>query len=651
MSPCTVTHLDDTLTLSTGRVTRRFRWNNGNLVSLELRGNQPGQVWPLAGDQPDLALPGVDAAATDGSLVVVETPAGVTPAHTRAEVTCRFGDLSVKRVFRLYDDCPAIACDVYLRGRWPGEPAAQAAGVMERLAMARPHLRLTCVQFLDWSDRRNNMVRTHTYLPYRYEDRLEGNLFLIQDTLDTSGLFVLKEAPCADAHLAWPGFDLFCKRGDLRLAGIGLTGADVSDSEWTRGYGFVTGIAGGTEYELLAALKDYQARLRLRLPERDEMVLLNTWGDRGQDTHIGEAFALRELEAAHRLGISHFQLDDGWQAGRTLNSAAPGGTLSDLWERDGFWSVHPQRFPRGLAPVVEQARRLGVQLGLWYNPSRDRGYPNWRKDAETLIGLYRAYGIRTFKIDGVDIPDKQSDRNLRAMFDMVVEATGGDVVFNLDITAGHRWGYHCGNEYGNLFLENRYTDVGNYYPHWTLRNLWQLARYVPAQNLQIEFLNRWRNAAQYQPDDPLAPQRVPFDYCFAITMMAQPLAWFEAANLPDEAFSAAPVIKAYRRHQARIHSGRIFPIGDEPSGLGWTGFQSILDDTHGYLLVFREWNEQPQANVGLWNLAGQRVRCTPVTGHGAGFTRTAGPDGALAVALPTPFSFALWEYQVMTGAA
>ena len=30
----------------------------------------------------------------------------------------------------------------------------------------------------------------------------------------------------------------------------------------------------------------------------------------------------------------------------------------------------------------------------------------------------------------------------------------------------------------------------------------------------------------------LAPGRVPFEYCFAITMMAQPLAWFEASGLP-----------------------------------------------------------------------------------------------------------------------
>ncbi len=159
--------------------------------------------------------------------------------------------------------------------------------------------------------------------------------------------------------------------------------------------------------------------------------------------------------------------------------------------------------------MVERSKALGIELCLWFNPSKDDSYAHWRDDADALIGLYREYGIRTFKIDGVMIPDKRADLNLRGMFERVMDATGGQAVFNLDVTAGRRWGYHYGNEYGNIFLENRYTDWSNYYPHWTLRNLWMLSRYVPPQNLQIEFLNRWRNADRYPADDPLAPGRVP----------------------------------------------------------------------------------------------------------------------------------------------
>jgi hypothetical protein len=407
----------------------------------------------------------------------------------------------------------------------------------------------------------------------------------------------------------------------------------------------VTGIAGAGEYSLLSALHAYQSQVRRRIAQRDEMILVNTWGDRGQDARLGEAFAMAEVEAASRLGASHFQLDDGWQAGRTTNSAFAGGTLTGIWEREGFWSVHPQRFPRGLAPVVQRAHERGVQVGLWFNPSKDHSYANWQNDANTLIDLHKKYGIRTFKIDGVDVLDKRGETNLRAMFDTVLQASNGDVVFNLDITAGHRFGYHYFNEYGNLFLENRYTDVPNYYPHWTLRNLWMLSRYVPAQNLQMEFLNKWRNTAKYPADDPLAPAHVPFDYCFAVTMIGQPLAWFEASNLPEEAFVAAPIIHAYRQRQERIHSGHILPIGAEPSGTAWTGFQSILDESSGYLLVLRELNERPSAAMRLWGLAGRTIACTHLLGRGADYRGQISDDGALVFSLPQPFSFALYEYE------
>ncbi len=217
--------------------------------------------------------------------------------------------------------------------------------------------------------------------------------------------------------------------------------------------------------------------------------------------------------------------------------------------------------------------------------------------------MFHEYGIRTFKIDGVEIPDKRAETNLRRMLEAVLEATGQQAVFNLDVTAGHRFGYFDFTQYGNKFLENRYTDWSNYYPHWTLRNLWMLSRYVPSRTLQVEFLNKWRNPANYPADDPLAPAKVPFDYLFAVTMPAQPLAWFEAGSLPAEAFDIAGLLQTYREHCEALHSGTLLPIGESPCGTGWTGFQSCAGGA-GYFLIFREWNQRPQAALACWLPAG-----------------------------------------------
>ena len=38
-------------------------------------------------------------------------------------------------------------------------------------------------------------------------------------------------------------------------------------------------------------------------------------------------------------------------------------------------------------------------------------------------------------------------------------------------------------------------------------------------------------------------------------------AWFEGSELPAAGFEIAPIIHAYRQHQADIHRGAILPIG------------------------------------------------------------------------------------------
>jgi hypothetical protein len=767
MDECRAVLEDGVLTLENDRIRRTYTWNKGHLIGRQILDRAGGRTWDLAQGAPGWAIPGLDGMPAVGDpraadLAVVELPASAyRPAHLQVDVTAHVGALDLRRRFRVYPGCPAIACDHYLRGVPPAlwtlsslcdgmdetliracqpwvvavaqeavregvslsdlvdvgnvgllralrrydpvaepnfslyvrralrravrqaipdeqlivDPRSGADGwlsevwsplgarvnklvdawlsdrptvAIERLCLPDRHLCLDCVQFYDITDRRNTLARRESVLPYRHEGHLAGNLLLIRDLLGDGGLFILKEAPCSDVQLAWPGYDFAHRVGEIRVVGIGVEPDDLRADEWTRGYGTVVGVSGGDEYALLSALRTYQEQVRLHRPERDEMILLNTWGDRGQDTRIGEAFALAELERAAKLGITHFQLDDGWQAGRSSNSAYVGGSLAGIWSRDDYWTPHPERFPGGLDPVVARSRELGIELCLWFNPSADDSYAHWRQDADTLIGLYRAHGIRTFKIDGVLLPDVCANRNLRAMFERVMEATGGEAVFNLDVTAGRRWGYHYGNEYGNIFLENRYTDWSNYYPHWTLRNLWTLSRYLPPQNLQIEFLNVWRNPGKYPADDPLAPHRVPYDYCFAVTMAAQPLAWFEATGLPEEAFAIAPLIRTYRAHMARVHAGQILPIGEEPSGASWSGFQSIgRDGSGGYLLLYRERTERKSARLRLWDQAGVRLRCTHIAGYGVDHEASVDGSGALAVHLPGPFTFALYAYRVL----
>ena len=649
---------NDTVTLQNSLIARQFLWNKGHLITLNLTDKQSGQHWamqqPPPDFGPDLAL---EATAADFDTATVAATA-VTPRHFRWQVVTHYGEFSLKRVYRVYDSVAMIGMECYVKGRLPQadtpsvsarttgveneQASANQALVFDHLALPGRHWELTTVRFQDVTDRNNTLVQTETNLLFRQDLRLPGNLLSARDISGGGQLIWLKQSPLGSHQLAYPGYDFGLKYDDWSMVGLGIEAN--AKPEWTRGYGTALGVTGNSEQAGLMLLREYLKQQRRHQPERDEMMMMNTWGDRGQDGKLRESFALAELEAAQRLGITHFQLDDGWQAGLSKNSASQAGALWDAWPRES-WLPHPERFPHGLLPVVDKARELDIKLGVWFHPSNAHDYQQWQQDAEVVLDLHRQYGINYFKIDGIELPTQRAETNLRHFFDTVQQVSQGRVVFNLDATAGQRGGYFFFNEYGNIFLENRYTDWANYYPYQTLRNLWMLSRYVPPEDLQIEFLNKWRNQEKYPADDPFAPAHYSFDYLFAIAMVGQPLAWLEATRLPDEAFRTASLVRLYQQHNVAFHRGTILPVGQEPSGRSWTGFQSIGDEKQGYLLVFRENNGQAQHNVATWLEPNTPITLTDLR-NGEQQPVQTDADGSLLVKLDQPNSFIFYQYQV-----
>lgn len=671
LQSCRATLTNDTLVIENDRIARRFRWNNGHLITLNLTDKQQGKTWQWVSQEPDCAFPGPTNPTGNGQFEtkqIIHQPN--QSDHLEVSVITRLGTLDVRRVFRIYPGIAALNCTFYLRGQasadWQQAAGQLATGLnfkniesqqdlnkltanvpaMDKLALVGNHWRGRAVEFTDMTDRNNTLITEVPYNLYRQPGFLKGNIVWLTDGLSGDSFFILKESPTSAVQLANPGFDFLVRNGSVQTVGLGILPTDLSQTDWVRGYGYTLGLGGSTELTGLQTLRSYQDANRPRRADRDEMILMNTWGDRSQDKKVGEVFTIAELEQAARLGITHLQLDDGWQTGRSSNSAFKGGSLTSIWRNPNYWKPNPERFPNGLKPVLDAAKRSGIEIGLWFNPSIDSSFQNWKNDAQTLIGLHRDQGVRIIKIDGVQIPDKRAEINFRKFVDTVLANTNYQVVFNMDVTAGRRNGYHFMNEYGNLFLENRYTDWTNYYPYWTLRNLWNLSKYVPPQNLQIEFLNKWRNANKYPTEDRFAPANYSFDYLFAITMMAQPLAWFEATGLPAEAFQTGNLIKTYRRNQQQLHGGQIFPIGDEPSGKSWTGFQSIVSNTEGFLLVFRENTPDAQQAIRTWLPVNKRVQLEPIVGTGKAVEGIVDKEGNVTIALPTPNSFGLYRYKV-----
>ncbi len=637
------------LKLSNNIIETQYLWNNGDLIDQsihEIEFNKTIVFKPSS--KSGFHMPGLKNKPEKSNLTVTKIVNDLFyNDHLKVEVLVDYKQIQLKRVLRLYPNSSAIFTAYYFKLK-----AGQVANItkgrscINQIALEGRNLLMKAVKFSGRTDDSNNLVSEQEALSY-FRISFNGNILTVKNKQKQQGLFLYKKAPLAEAYSGYEGLDFEAQGGRIKVFGLGCKWSDLKENEWTKGYTLAVGIAkSDCEYDMLMALRQAQMAESNYDAQRDDMVMMNTWGDRSKDGRLSEEFIINELDECKELGITHFQLDDGWQSGLSHNSAFKGKNKAwEKWEVKD-WMPHAQRFPNGLEPVVKKAKQLNIQLGLWFNPSSHNDYEAWENDANILIGLYNRYGIRIFKIDGMQINNKKGEQQFLKFYEKVIRETKGNVYFNLDVTAGKRFGYHFLHMNNNIFLENRYTDWITYYPFRTLRNLWMLSKYMPAQFLQIEFLNKWRNAEKYG-DDPQAPNKLSFDYLFAITAMAQPLAWFEASGLPKEAFKTAPLIKKYNKLRNDIHAGTILPIGNEPNGYEWTGFQSIVNDKQGFVIVYREQTEQADGVVKTWLKEGQKIKLTKLLGEGEKqLTETVYENGNIKISLPANNSFVLYKYQI-----
>lgn len=524
--------------------------------------------------------------------------------------------------------------------------------VVETLPLDLSNWRARAVRFYGDTDHHNELVAVEEFViePDSEPRGLRGNLLFLDAPDGAYGVFLLHEAPPENEKRIECECDFLVGPNGVRVLGWGIPPHEVLPDRERFSYSVATGFYEGGATGGDEALRRYlKARFPLRAPER--AIVANPWGDRRCYEKLSEAFVLEELEACAELGITHYQIDDGWEAG---------GVLPDIcvhnWARErSFWDINPQKFPRGFAPLAERAQELGVQLALWFAPDCNRHYRNWSEDRDILLDFHRRYGINLIKIDAVWLRTKEAEENLYLLLGEVERESGGKVRFNLDVTAGRRLGYFANMEMGSLFIENRYVTTGwthnTYQPHKTLRNFWMLARYVPPEKTQFEVPNIANIIARLRDEsDPLNPVHYSWDYIAAIVLFSSPLIWCEPSGLPAEArVSWKKMLGLHHAIRDELARGYTFPIGQEPSGRSWTGFQSYeIESPHtGLLLVFREATESASYAFTLNHMTpNARVRLRCLSHDEPEFIATADAAGGLELHIATQRDFRLYRYTV-----
>lgn len=567
---------------------RKWRLGDGKIVASSFLDKRSGGEW--------LVAPGDNGSAVAGGWKIEASVERINPvAEESLCVEVSSGqDSSVKLRLHVY---PGV-CGVLVEPTAP-QPGLAAACTwcegLQELSLNRRHVRLTKVRLQDRTDHHNELVFEDEWLlaPSDGKLALSANIVFVEDVARSEGLIGVKLAPLSHARHGTNDVDWMIESRSRTLTAS-------ADHYPTALLAYSGGRAGR-----IAELQELQRRIRTYRSDRDGQFLSNTWGDRSRDSRINERFIRQEIKAAHRLGVDVVQIDDGWQQGRSKNSSEvqsdrTKGKWNAFWEQSDFWDADRERFPNGLKPLVAEARERGIKLGLWYAPDSSGLAENWEKDAGRLLELHEQTGINYFKLDAIKANAPLTAARQFQLFQSVLEGSRGEVAFDLDVTAETRPGYFGAPHTGPIFVENRYTDRLNYWPHLTLRNLWKLSQYVDPLRLRMEFLNKDRNTRLYG-DDPLAPNAYRADTLFAMVMIANPLGWFEVSNLPASYFEQmAPLVELWKREREALHGGVIYPVGGAPDGFTWTGFVSVSKDHgNGYALLFREANDDPYFSLDL----------------------------------------------------
>ncbi len=342
---------------------------------------------------------------------------------------------------------------------------------------------------------------------------------------------------------------------------------------------------GGFDVEILdASNEDCHKILRDHLRKYAPKTLVtmsNTWGDCNGFSRVNSEFVRREIIASKGLGLDVAQIDDGWQTGGTATRNIFDENGRRRFDGD-FWEMNHSRFPSGIEEMRDVARDNGIELGLWFAPDFHENFKHFDRDVAVLKNAHDNWNANYFKLDMLYINNREDKEKFIKMLE-VLKPLG---LLELDVTNGLRLGYIGSLVYGIIFMENRYTKTGNYYPYRTLKNLWELSAFIPSATLQVEIANPDLNNESYI-DDPFRPEIYDMDYLFASVMVANPLFWMETQFLSEKRINELnrilPIWKTLREEFA---SADVQPILSQPSGRSFTGF--TINGKSRYVLLLRE---------------------------------------------------------------
>jgi hypothetical protein len=603
------------LAVSTGVVERKWRWTGKGLVTVSLRDLRSGKEWAA---QPGLAsdwdLPNALEDPPEGTLVGstarVGDDEGFSGKHLEVVTTVRYekSRLEVQHVVWAFPDAPGLRTQLRVKalpgfdtkGLPGGEGTFSAYGATfirpsarsEYLPLnfAAPNERLYWGYYNDPGNRHDqsqDMLKEQTVKGWPIFQREDIDWASgVAAKYGDSGVMLVKESPkCVNQ----PGHNtggFYCRPRGLSATGWGLAPTELVTDRFRECWANWTILYRGGNDGLQLALKQFdQARYPV-FPARDMFIQANTWGpaNPGGAQFTDEQFVLKEIPLLADLGVDVLQIDDGWQRG----GGGPGAT--------GFLP----KYKNGWKDIKAVADRSGVRLGLWV-AIRNAVVEDLKRDLDEL-------GFIAWKADYEHLANRGDYEQRIAKLREVMKHAWMKTQFTLCPEYDDpRYGWYFAKEYGSIYFQNIQEALPDHLtmvPFQVLRQHWLMAKYFPANKLQVMLQNPKRVG-------PYSDAREhSHGYCFAMGLPFVPC-FFQSAQYLDPAGrkELRDLIRVYKSSRNDIFTSLTFPIGDLPDNASWSGFQMVGKQRNGgHLLLFRELhNAQPKRKVPLKFLAGKSI--------------------------------------------
>ena len=645
----------DTLIASTGQIERKWVLTPAGLKTHSVTDLTRHRTWgketPVACDWDLPGAIGPDSRATLVSLDVRKSDDdGFINPHLEVVTQFRYDSahLELQHVVWLFPDAPGLRVQLRakaLEGFNPeGLPESESTRNYYGHTLSVPSGRAEYLP-LDYSlpnqrrywgyyndpgsrhDQSRDMLREEVVVGYPvFQDEDINWASGISTEYGDEGVIVVKEShKCVNQQGHNTGSFYAGPKG-LFVTGWGLTPSEIVPDRFRECWANWTIVYAGGNDGMQLALKRFDRARYPVFPERDIMIINDTWGpaNPGGAQFAQEDYLLKEIPLLADLGIDVLRIDDGWQI--------------NPWGGDK--EVFRPSYPDGWKNITEACRKNHLKLGLWVAIQR-------AKQQDLLLNLKEA-NVVTWKVDFDHLNNRAAFENRFKNIREIMKSAWMKTQFSFcPEYADPRYGWYYAKEYGSIYFQNIQEALPEHLimvPYHVLRQHWLMSKYFNSNKLQVLLQNPKRADARYSDANQHG-----HGYCFAMGLPFIPV-FFQSAQYLDEPGRAElkELIALYKQHREAMFSCYSFPIGETPTNASWAGFQFIDDaQQSGYLLLFRELhNTQPTHSVQLKFVAGKTLQITDLRNQTVREVKV-NPEGYATFTIDQPADYAYLQYKVL----